>query len=62
MQALLFSVKVHSKTPDKHFLVFAMTLADFQWLPVVGKLPKVQQILRRMVVISCFGTLGLCVL
>lgn len=43
MQALLFSVKVNSKTPDKHFIVFAMTLADFQWLPVVGKLPKVQQ-------------------
>lgn len=43
MQALLFSVKVHSKTPDKHFLVFAITLADFQWLHVVGKLPKVQQ-------------------
>lgn len=43
MQALLFSVKVNSKTPDKHFIVFAMTLADFQWLPVVGKLPRVQQ-------------------
>lgn len=43
MQALLFSVKVHSKTPDKHFLVSAITLADFQWLPVVGKLPRVQQ-------------------
>lgn len=43
MQALLFSVNVRSKTPDKHFPVFAITLADFQWLPVVGKLPRVQQ-------------------